>query len=105
MKNERMQCKDIADSRFLQIVDDLAYRRISQRHEHIKSLYDPPDPVMSWDVSDHLGVDQKLMLAKAERLIERGLMDGCPCGCRGDFELTTAGEELVRSSRQQGKDT
>ena len=30
---------------------------------------------------------EKVALAKMRSLIKRGLVDGCPCGCRGDFEL------------------
>jgi hypothetical protein len=33
-----------------------------------------------------------LVHAKMRRLIRRGLVDGCDCGCRGDFELTEKGE-------------
>ncbi len=34
---------------------------------------------------------EKVMLAKCASLIRRGLMDGCACGCRGDFVITPAG--------------
>jgi hypothetical protein len=34
--------------------------------------------VMIWDL-------------KLQSLIDRKLIDGCTCGCRGDFELTPAG--------------
>jgi hypothetical protein len=37
------------------------------------------------------GVPAKVVLAKARRLIRRGLLSGCDCGCRGDFELTAKG--------------
>jgi hypothetical protein len=30
----------------------------------------------------------KVLRAKGQRLIDRGLMTGCMCGCRGDMELT-----------------
>lgn len=33
------------------------------------------------------GVPWKIVLAKAKRLINRKIIDGCPCGCRGDFEI------------------
>lgn len=32
-----------------------------------------------------------LVLAKMRNLIIKGLVDGCPCGCRGDYVLTKAG--------------
>jgi hypothetical protein len=31
----------------------------------------------------------KVVLAKAKRLVKRGLISGCTCGCRGDFEIMT----------------
>jgi hypothetical protein len=41
------------------------------------------------------GVPHKVVIAKAKRLIGRGLLEGCICGCRGDFELTAAGMQLL----------
>lgn len=39
----------------------------------------------------------RLVLAKMQSLVNRGLVDGCDCGCRGDWELTDEGEaELTR---------
>ncbi|NHZ94634.1 hypothetical protein [Massilia sp. CCM 8734] len=37
------------------------------------------------------GTPRKLVLSKMNMLLRRGLIDGCTCGCRGDFELTSAG--------------
>lgn len=42
------------------------------------------------------GVPAKVVLAKARRVMGRGLMTGCDCGCRGDFELTDKGRELLQ---------
>lgn len=41
------------------------------------------------EVQDRLGADipVKVVLAKARRLIRRGVITGCACGCRGDFEV------------------
>jgi hypothetical protein len=39
----------------------------------------------------------KVVLAKARALIKRRLMDGCGCGCRGDFEVLAKGRELLAS--------
>jgi hypothetical protein len=41
------------------------------------------------------GFPLKVVRAKARRLIGRGLMDGCGCGCRGDFEITAQGRALL----------
>lgn len=37
----------------------------------------------------------KLVLAKMGMLIRRGLVSGCACGCRGDFEITEKGEAFL----------
>lgn len=40
---------------------------------------------------------EKLALAKMRQLMKRGLVSGCGCGCRGDFEITDKGrQELAR---------
>jgi len=44
------------------------------------------------------GVIGKLATAKMGRLIRRGLIDGCICGCRGDFELTDKGRMAIQSN-------
>jgi hypothetical protein len=36
------------------------------------------------------GVPSKVVLAKARRLIKRGKLSGCDCGCRGDFMAVDA---------------
>jgi hypothetical protein len=38
------------------------------------------------------GVPFKVAVAKMASLVRRGLVDGCTCGCRGDFELTENGQ-------------
>ena len=38
---------------------------------------------------------EKLIIAKMRQLIKRGLVEGCTCGCRGDFEITLKGEEYL----------
>ncbi|MFE5290093.1 hypothetical protein ACFRAQ_34440 [Nocardia sp. NPDC056611] len=40
-------------------------------------------------------VPRKLVRAKAARLIQRGLLEGCPCGCDGLFQITEAGRALM----------
>lgn len=40
-------------------------------------------------------VPYKVVAAKLSKLLKRGLVTGCDCGCRGDWELTTKGRELA----------
>jgi hypothetical protein len=44
-------------------------------------------------------VPDRLLLAKMDGLIRRGLVDGCTCGCRGDFVLTAKGREVIGLQR------
>ena len=44
------------------------------------------------------GTPSKLVLAKMRQLIKRGLVDGCGCGCRGDFEITAKGEAFLSAN-------
>lgn len=37
----------------------------------------------------------KVVAAKLSRLLRRGLLTGCDCGCRGDWELTDKGREVI----------
>ena len=36
-------------------------------------------------------IPDKLKIAKMANLIKKGLVSGCPCGCRGDYEITNKG--------------
>ena len=63
-----MKASDISDQQFLDALD--------------------PDGswTMVWDMVKRLGFPEKVVLAKAKTMIERRkTLDGCYCGCRGDF--------------------
>jgi hypothetical protein len=45
------------------------------------------------------GVPEKVIRAKLSKLIRRGLIGGCDCGCRGDFEITDKGLALIGRTR------
>jgi hypothetical protein len=54
----------------------------------------PPQATSHWanrfDITKALGnPPEKVVLAKLRRLVKRGVITGCACGCRGDFELPT----------------
>ena len=40
-------------------------------------------------------VPYKVGRAAMANLIKRGLVEGCTCGCRGDFEITDKGREVL----------
>lgn len=46
----------------------------------------------------------KVVHAKLRKLIRRGLLDGCYCGCRGDFQLTEAGHALIEPPKEVAPD-
>jgi hypothetical protein len=57
-----------------------------------------PRWMMTWELDEAFSpFPPKVVLAKARALIKRGLIDGCGCGCRGDFVITTKGRELLAS--------
>ncbi len=78
------QCKDVPDVDALRAIDKLA----SEMPHGVAaaSLY---------DLRDELQLPPNLVRAKIERLIDRGLVDGCACGCRGDFTVTEKGRALL----------
>ena len=75
MKDGRAQAKDVADEVALG-----AFRRARGRHG-------VPAWATLWDVQDELpAFPPKVVQAKLRSLVQRGVLDGCACGCRGDFE-------------------
>jgi hypothetical protein len=108
MKNGKLQCKDIPDLPILEFL-------LKLEREEIVSSYaseskDSVDGFVHWNSPwgcvwlgvahsvQHampLAVHDKdtLVRAKMQMLINRGLVSGCTCGCRGDFELTDKGRE------------
>lgn len=90
-----MQCKDIPDEPIL--------RFLAQR----------PGVWHNWYFGDEMDVSQvmpvglprKLVLAKMRMMIRRGVVDGCPCGCRGDFEITEKGKKLLEANGDKSRDS
>lgn len=41
-------------------------------------------------------IPTKLILSSLRSLVKRGLVEGCCCGCRGDFEITDLGRRTER---------
>lgn len=80
-----MQAKDIPDATFLEAVRKL--QSVWRWNPFLGRAITGPASV--WDLANTLQASDKVVRAKARRLIRRGLLDGCPCGCRGDF--TTLG--------------
>lgn len=82
----RLQCKDIPDQRCLAIVGDITLRE--------------DRPAMVWEVAERLDLPLPLVLAKMRKLVNKNLVEGCACGCRGDFRLPAAIELPEPSARR-----
>lgn len=90
--------RDISDELFLRAVDRATgvwAPRWALRWDVERVLGGLPIGRDVRSISDVPGVPSKVVLAKFRRVKGRGLVDGCDCGCRGDFELTDAGLALL----------
>jgi len=87
MRAKTLQCKHIPDIPILVFLfehsDGPAHCHWYRGYDRDVSVAMPPD------------TPRKLVLGKMRMLIRRGLVDGCPCGCRGDFEITEKGEQFL----------
>ncbi len=91
MKHGRIQAKDIDDRRVLRIISDLRAAESRERPRADEYLWR-----MVWDIEKRLpDVPGKVLAAKLEALVKRKLIDGCTCGCRGDFFLLPAGRAYL----------
>lgn len=83
-----MKCKDIPDAPILEFLASI------KRGEWANWCFGDEN-----DVGRAMPADtpSKLKLAKMRMLIRRGAVDGCPCGCRGDFVITARGLELLNA--------
>lgn len=71
--NKKVQAKHITDEQILYVID------LCEVNEGRWTLI--------WDLEYYYPmIPRKVLLAKCKSMIRRGLLDGCPCGCRGDFE-------------------
>lgn len=83
-----MQCKDIPTVPILELLE-----RISP---HWAFWFEGEYSVRSAMPAD---VPDKLVMAKMNALIRRGLVSGCPCGCRGDYEIADKGRAMLAEHR------
>lgn len=81
-----MQAKDVDGDALLSFIN---------RTEVLKGYW-----VNSWDFNDTewAEIPHKVLWAKLANFIKKGLLDGCTCGCRGDFTLTPEGKLAILDS-------
>lgn len=80
-KVNRLQCKHIPDVPILQF---LSRQTRWSTHGNGYSMPTVQDAMPEW-------TPRKLQIAKMVMLKRRGLVDGCGCGCRGDWRITDKG--------------
>lgn len=91
MKKGRIQCKDVPD---LPILEFLYQRKLEGKMWccWFDGFENSIGQAMPLDTCD------KIKITKMANLIRRGLVSGCGCGCRGDYEITDKGELFISSS-------
>lgn len=90
-----MQCKDIPDRPILEF---LSKSRIWGTWYAGEDGILPENSVRrAMPEPDGIMLPDKLVQAKMKQLIRRGLVIGCTCGCRGDYEITSKGKLFLRS--------
>lgn len=73
MASKLIQAKNITDEEIFGVVDKV------RKEENIWTN--------RWQLEESLPqYPPKVILAKCASMIRRGILDGCTCGCRGDFE-------------------
>jgi hypothetical protein len=85
-----MQCKDIPTIPILEFVEKHGGIGCNWFGKHISELsvrHAMPD-----------NIPDKLVHAKMNKLIAKELISGCNCGCRGDYELTEKGKQLIHEN-------
>jgi hypothetical protein len=56
-----------------------------------------------WNVIP-MDIPYKVGLAAMANLMKRGYVTGCTCGCRGDFEITKKGLEVLKANEAPNVD-
>lgn len=85
MRVKGMQCKHIPDAPVLRFLDSLNGEWGNWYFGNERDVH----------AAMPSGTPEKLVLGKMRVLMARGLVDGCGCGCRGDFILTDKGRQAL----------
>lgn len=78
-----MQAKDISDESVLAAIERVAKPGSTDGYMGLAPS------ASRWDIAWQLGGDlpEKVLLAKLRTMVRRGVLEGCTCGCRGDFHI------------------
>lgn len=90
---KRIQAKHIDEALLLAIIRQLAAAKRAADPKFWAAMRGEPW-VSRWDIERALAaterypnVPEKVLLAKLRAMVKRKILDGCTCGCRGDFEI------------------
>ena len=70
-----MKSADVSDAEML----DAVRRDIAERQSGLGAC--------TWTLAERENWPEKLVGAKLDKMRRRGLVTGCACGCRGDWEI------------------
>lgn len=114
MKGNLPQAKDIPDVIILKAISGLSM--IPQVYQSIGFIENPkgvrggpvrhfePHSAVGWDLHKLWStIPPKVIDAKLKKLVNQGLVSGCPCGCRGDFKVTETGRALIEDTQNRTK--
>jgi len=105
----KLQCKDIPDwpiLKFLRLIKEgcvlVCYYHMGPFEPHTSSagtLFDGFQNSVHCAFPQDIRNQSNLIRAKMGKLIAKGLVSGCACGCRGNFQITELGEDYLRDRR------
>lgn len=81
------RCEEIPDIPILKFLESLGIQR-----GYLFENFDCEQSVLR---AMPQGVSYELAIEKMQTLIDRGLVHGCTCGCRGDFWITDNGLKFL----------
>lgn len=85
METRKIKCSDIPDSNVLEILNKTQGKWTSLWNSDLGEYFSQYPP--------------KIAFAKMRQLYKKGFTGGCPCGCRGDFEITDKGLDFINKPR------
>lgn len=86
-----MQAKDIPDDLVIDLIATL--REIADEEDLVRttryamrgSIWPSTQNILA--VFTEFGIPEKVVMAKLRKLEKRGLINGCACGCSGNFSI------------------
>lgn len=90
-ESRRIKCADLDDLSILRFIHSCRNQPLGAKFQDIAEVVS----ALNYDILQDSPIPFKLMRAKLKRLHKRELINGCTCGCRGDFTLAPKGLFLI----------